>query len=477
METALSFVDGAWLREGKADILYNPANLDEQVGEVWLADPTLAGRAVEAADAAWPAWRNTDFQARHDLLSRTLDEVEQRSDLIARTLTAENGKTLKEAYGEVNGSLKDGRYLLQVAAEDHQPISGQTTETWHVPLGVFAHITPWNFPLATLVRKMVPALVLGNTVVVKPSEVTPLTPAIWFQCLEAAGLPQGVANMVQGRGSVVGPPIISHPKVSGVSFTGSTRTGLLINDEVQRRRGRVQLEMGGKNALVVLHDADLDAAADAAVHAAFSCAGQWCTSTSRIVAEKAILSALLEKIVDRTKNIKIGDGRNPITTMGPVASAMQHNKASRAIETALSEGANLIHGGSLPETIDGARGYWVEPTIFSDVDPSSDLAQQEVFGPIIGLMPARNADEALALTNGTDYGLAFAIFTEDDAVAERFMTEVEAGMCHINLPTSFRDPSMPLTGWKASGQGVPECGRFAQEFYTHPKAIYRKRQA
>ena len=473
MTTACSRIDGHPNLEGSTHDLFNPADLDQQIGELILAGPAEAMRAMDGAEACAVDWRTRRLDERMGILDRVLKSVEVRREEIAVGLTLENGKTLQEARAEVDGSLRDGRYQLEFIAKQGISEGLPTSETRFAPLGVVALITPWNFPLATIIRKLIPALALGNTVVVKASEITPLTACRLWECLASAGLPRGTAQLVLGEGPVVGPAILSHRALRAISFTGSTATGQVIARAVGGLPVRLQLEMGGKNALVVLEDADLSSAADAVAFAGFSVAGQWCTSTSRVIVAESVYDAFVDLLRARASEVVVGDGRRGSTTMGPVVSETQHAKVKASIARARASGAQLLAGGGTPERVDSARGWWVEPTVFGGVEPDADLARTEIFGPVLALLSARDADHALALANDSEYGLAFSVYAGDPDTAERFVDDVEVGVTHINLPTSYREPAYGLTGWGASGFGVPEAGGHARDFYTKPRVIYR----
>ena len=476
---ARSFVASRWAGGDSPQALMNPADLAECIGHVQLADGVLAQAAMESAAEAWLAWRRRRHEERLAPLVTALDFLDARRDAVARTITRENGKTLRESHAEIDAAIRDGRYQLRLTHELPARVQAERfnaevhSELWHEPIGVFLLITPWNFPLATIVRKLIPAIAWGNTVVVKPAGITPLTAAAWFETLDEAGLPTGVANLVLGKSSVVASTLIDHPALRGVSFTGSTAVGLEICQRVAARDVRLQMELGGKNALVVMADADLEAAVEAATFAAFSCAGQWCVSTSRVIVEQPAYRRFTDALCERVARIRVGNGLSDTTDMGPVISADQLAEVEQAIQTANTEGAQLVCGGHTMPTLDGVRGYYVQPTIFADVTERMQLATEEVFGPVLAVMQARDCDEAVRLVNATEYGLSFSVYTKDDQVAERFMREIEAGMCHVNLPTPYREPDLPLSGWRQSGRGVPECGRYAREFYTRSKVVYR----
>ena len=474
---ARSYLNGQWVGGAStgAVAVRNPANPAETVGEAWWAGPADAAAAMDAAQTALPGWRRVPLDERITRLRALLDILTQTAESLAQVITRENGKTLSESRGEVAATIRDGVYQLeQLLSTAELPVpapgaNGVRSQVLREPLGVVLLITPWNFPLATIGRKLIPALALGNTVVVKPSELTPLTAAAFFELLDSCQLPPGVANLVLGEGPAIGPALVQHAALRGISFTGSTRVGLGLAEQTAGRDVRLQLEMGGKNALVVLADADVDAALDAAVIGAFACAGQWCTSTSRVIVERPLYAEFVDRLVRRAQALRLGSGLDPATQMGPLISAAQAQRSVRAIEAALAEGARLAAGGVTPPS---AAGHFVAPTVLADVTPTMALAQEEVFGPVLAVLPAEDADDALRLANASPYGLAFSVYTRSQALAERFMREVRAGLCHVNLPTYYREAHMPVCGWQASGRGAPECGDFALEAFTRVRAVY-----
>ncbi len=475
-----SFVNGQWRRSaGESVAVLNPANHRQVVAHCRYADAGLAKSAMNAAVGSFEKWSRQSVKHRCSILRRAIDLLEANTDLVSRTITLENGKTLKESRSEVEATLKDARYQLQAVAETDWriPGNGNTSGSDHYvqrePVGTFLLITPWNFPLATIVRKLVPALCFGNTVVVKPAQLTPGAACHWFEFLVQAGLPEGVADLALGRGSAIGEALIGHSALAGISFTGSTEVGLGICRQAAERSVRLQMEMGGKNAIVVLADADLDRAVEATALAAFSCAGQWCTSTSRAIVEAPVYESFLQKLKSRIDKIQIGDGWKETTTMGPVISEDQRSICLGAIEKAQSEGAVLLTGGRAVNVIDGKTGYYLEPTVFRDVQPEYSLAREEVFGPVLAVMPVENAEKALELANATDYGLTFSIYTRSPEWADRFLNEIKAGVCHVNLPTAYRDAAYPIGGWKESGRGILECGDEQKHLYTRLKTVYR----
>lgn len=471
-----SYIDGRWQSPDSVRpvSLRNPANHERIVGRVEYADIPLAFSAMDAAQNAGENWRKISVKDRVARLSKILKCLRERRPDIAGIITIENGKTLRESLAEVDASLNEAEYQLQFLSESTVEQIGKN-EIWYEPLGVVLLITPWNFPLATILRKLIPAVAVGNTAVVKASELTPLTAVALFRIIEETEVPAGVVNLVIAEGSTVGPALIKHPALRAISLTGSTNTGFAIAEQlVNNSDVRFQAEMGGKNAVVILADADLEAASEAAVSSGFACCGQWCTGTSRVIAEGRIYQSLLDLLIARAKRIVVGNGMDKATTMGPLISAVQLQKVERAVVRAKEEGARLVIGGRRPCNISLNQGHYYEPTIFADVTPEMTIAREEIFGPILGVMPARDADEALRLANDSRYGLSFSVFTRRAEIADHFMREIRAGVCHVNLPTVHRDPALPLLGWGDAGRGLAECGRFARDFFTRTKAIYRK---
>jgi len=342
------------------------------------------------------------------------------------------------------------------------------------PLGVVTLITPWNFPLNVACRKLVPALVAGNCCLLKPSDLTPVSAGLLFEALAEAGLPAGVANLIYGRGSVIGGTLVSHPAVQAVSFTGSTEVGVGIATRLAGRGTKLQLEMGGKNPLVVLADADLEGAVQAAVIGGFSCAGQWCTATSRVIVEAAVYDRFLELFEARTRALKVGDGQDESVDVGPVCGAQQYQSILDYLEVGRREGARLCVGGCALRDGGLEHGCFIAPTVFADVRQDMRIAREEIFGPVVAVTKARDFDESLRLANGVAFGLASSIYTRDLASAQRFIAQSEAGLCHVNLHTAYKEPQLEFGGIKDSGRGQPEAGAGAVEFFSRHKAVYLK---
>lgn len=471
-----SFVAGEWYEPDSRQRIevVNPAAPAEVVADFPAATRGDAVRAIDAAQAAWPEWRDTPAPERGRVLWRAADIARRRLEEVARIMTLEEGKILRESRGEV---LK-GISLLEYYAGDGFRISGKTmpsevrnthTYTLRRPLGVVGLITPWNFPWAIPVWKAAPALIAGNTVVFKPASLTPGTAAIFMEILAEAGLPAGVANMVVGSGSEVGNTIVDDPRVKAVSFTGSNSVGLGVNTRGAKRGARVTCEMGGKNAVVVMADADLDAAVSALIGGAFGATGQRCTATSRLVVERGVKAELLERLVDKAAALKLGPGLDESSDLAPAVDRKQFETDLEYIEVARSEGARLVHGGNAVEL---GGGYFVEPTIFDGVSPEMRIFREEVFGPVLAVTEVDGLNQAIHAANAVEFGLAAAIFTQDNRSVMRFIEESEVGMVHVNEPTIGGEAQLPFGGSKSTGVGPREMGEEGLHFFTEVKTVF-----
>jgi aldehyde dehydrogenase (NAD+) len=445
------------------------------IAEFPYASAADVRRAVDAAQAAFIAWRKTPGPERGRVIWRAAEIARRRADEIARTLTREEGKILKEAKGEVMKGIS----LLEYYAGEGFRLQGKTlpsearetfTYTIRQPLGVVGLIAPWNFPWAIPVWKSAPALVAGNTVVFKPSELTPATAALLTEIYEEAGLPAGVFNMLVGTGPEVGEAMVNAPELRAISFTGSNEVGAAIYVKVAQRGGKVTCEMGGKNAVIVMADADLDKAALAIHGGAFGSTGQRCTATSRVIAHPDIKNGLLDRLVDGAKKIKIGPGLDETTDMGPTVDEQQWSTVMNYLKIGQQEGARLVLGGKRPESL--GKGYFVEPTIFDDVMPSMRIFKEEIFGPVLSIATATNLEEALRFANGVDYGLTSSIFTENIDTIMRFVDEVETGMVHVNEPTIGGEAQLPFGGIKSTGVGDREMAEEGLNFFTELKTVF-----
>jgi len=469
-----NYINGRWVESRSTHTLErrNPADLNEVVSVSPLSTRAEIGEAVAAAKAAFPAWRDTPAPTRGKILARAAALMEQRKEELARTLTREEGKTFKESLVEMQRSIN----ILEFTAGEGRRIGGETvpsesprnfTYTVKQPLGVVGAITPWNFPVAIPVWKAAPALVAGNTMVIKPAELTPQTCAQMCEIFEQAGLPAGVLNMVLGAGEEVGDELLRSPDVRAISFTGSNEIGSLIYATAAKQMKKCQCEMGGKNPVVVLKDADLALAADHVVAGAFGSSGQRCTATSRVVVEDSIANQFVEMLVDRAKKLKVGNGLDAATDVGPLVDEQQLKTVLRYIETGKKE-AKLLHGANRV----GDNGYFVAPTIFDQAPWDSTIAQEEIFGPVLSVIRVPDFEEALRVANSVKYGLSSSIYTNDAARIFEFIDRIESGMTHVNAPTVVSEAQLPFGGVKATGVGLREVSRVAIDFYTELKAVY-----
>jgi aldehyde dehydrogenase (NAD+) len=479
MLTYRNFIDGEWLESAAPQTVpnVNPANTEDVLGLVRPATRAEARRAVEAALAAFRAWRATPAPARGRIINRAARLMEEEKESLARLLTREEGKTLAEARGELQRAIN----VVEFCAGEARRLNGETIPselpanfayTIREPLGVVACITPWNFPVAIPVWKIAPALVAGNTVVFKPSTLTPATAARLVEIFAAAGLPRGVLNLVLGSGAEAGDEIINHRAVRAISFTGSNSVGLRLYEQAARRGAKVQCEMGGKNPVVVMEDADLDLAVEATAQGAFGSTGQRCTATSRAVVVHQIADQFVSRLAARATSLRLGDGADPQTDVGPVVDRNQFETVLRYIDAGREDGAQLVCGGARAEGDRLSRGFFIQPTIFDHVTPDMRIAREEIFGPVLSILRVSDFAEALAVANDCEYGLSSSIFTNDAARIFRFVAEIETGMTHINSPTTGGEAHVPFGGIKATGIGDREQGSTALDFYTELKVVY-----
>ncbi len=481
VETYGNLIDGEWTpaRSGRTFQDVNPADTNDVVGELQASDAADADDAVEAAARAFPGWAKTPAPVRGKFLLKAAQALEARLDEVADLLAREEGKTIGEARGETARAVR----ILEYFGGEGARLGGDTVPserervfmyTVRQPLGVVALITPWNFPIAIPAWKLAPALVSGNTVVIKPASQAPLTSLKLVGILQGAGLPKGVLNYVTGSGASLGTPLVAHPKVRAISFTGSDAVGREIAQVAARRLARTQLEMGGKNPTIVLRDADLDTAVECTLNAAFYSTGQRCTATSRAIVEKAIVGPFLDRLVERTKALRIGDPRDPATQLGPAIDANQLETTLRYLDLGKQEGARLVYGGE--RLTDGAlgRGHFLRPAIFSGVEPRSRLAQEEVFGPLLAVLEVDDFDQAVETANAVRFGLSASICTKDLSRALEYVQRAEAGVIMVNLPSAGIEYQIPFGGVKDSSSGPREQGGAAVEFYTETKTVYVK---
>jgi aldehyde dehydrogenase (NAD+) len=471
-----SYINGKWIQPKSSRLVRNtnPADL-EIIAEFPAATADDVHHAIEAAQAGFKVWKKTPGPERGRVLWRAADIARRRADEIARTLTREEGKALKEAKGEVMKGIS----LLEFYAGEGFRMHGKTlpseardtfTYTIRRPLGVVGLIAPWNFPWAIPVWKSAPALAAGNAVILKPAELTPATSTLLTEIYEEAGLPPGVFNMLVGSGSVVGEAMVHSPVLRAVSFTGSNEVGGALYAKAAQRGAKVTCEMGGKNAVIVMADADLDKAAIAIHGGAFGSTGQRCTATSRVIASPSIKDALLERLVEGAKKIKVGPGLDETVDMGPAVDEKQFQTDLDYIKIGQQEGARLVLGGNRPANL--SKGYFVEPTIFDNVTPNMRIFKEEIFGPVLSLSTAKNLAEALAFANGVEYGLTTSIFSENIDTIMNFVEEVETGMVHVNEPTIGGEAQLPFGGTKATGVGEREMAEEGLNFFTELKTVF-----
>ncbi|MEU9671200.1 aldehyde dehydrogenase family protein [Streptomyces bobili] len=466
----LNHIDGSWTpsSNGAVRANLNPANTDDVIGRFAESGTKDTTTAVDAAAAAQPAWDAIGPIERAKFLTTAARLIEDRREEFAQAITREQGKRLAEGRGEVSRSLA----ILEFTIGEARRINGVTTPaeeprtlamTFRRPLGVVGLITPWNFPVAIPMWKVAPALVAGCTAVLKPSPLTPWTSALLVEAFADAGLPPGVLNLVQGDREP-GEALVADPRVAGISFTGSLPVGQAINKAGAGRLMRTQLELGGKNALIVLADADLDAAVDAIVHGAFGQSGQRCSATSRVIVDRSVREALLERLVPRVQAMRIGRGDEDGADIGPVVNEERMRACLDAVETAVAVGATAVCGGSAAEL--DTPGYFVQPTLLTDVARDSEIAQEEVFGPVLSVIDCDGYEDAMRIANSVKYGMSGTIFTQNPSLMFQALQDFQAGMLHVNRPGVGAYSHLPHMGAKASQLGAPECSPDVWDFYT-----------
>jgi alpha-ketoglutaric semialdehyde dehydrogenase len=474
-----NFINGEWVesRSGKAMEDRNPANRDELVGMFPASNQEDIALAVTAAQAAYDKWRLTPAPHRAEILFRAAEILVKRKEDFARDMTREMGKVLDETRGDVQEAI-DMTYLM--AGEGRRQF-GQTTPSElpnkfamsvRAPIGVAGLVTPWNFPMAIPSWKAMPALVCGNAIVLKPAEDTPLSTYNLTQVLEEAGLPAGVLNVVFGDGPDAGAPVVNHPNVDLVSFTGSTEVGRIVSEACAPTFKKCHLEMGGKNIIIVMDDANLDLAVEGAIWGGFGTTGQRCTAASRVAVQKKVYREFVERFVARAKALKVGDGLDPSTQMGPCVNEQQLNTVMKYVEIGKNEGAKLATGGHRLESGALAKGWFHEPTVFVDCDPQMRVCQEEIFGPVVCVIPFETFDDALAIANGVNYGLSAAIYTRNVNQAFRAQRDLETGIVYVNAPTIGAETHLPFGGTKSTGNGHREAGLTALDFYSEWKTLY-----
>ena len=474
-----NYIAGEWVAPSSGQYFenINPADRRDVVGRFPLSGNADVERAVQSAERGFDVWRRTPAPLRGDVLRRVGDLMASRKEEIATLMTREMGQPLPETRGDVQEGIDTAYY----AAVEGRRLFGHTVPSelrnkWAMsfrrPIGVCGIVTPFNFPMAIPTWKMFPALVCGNSCVFKPAEDVPHTGAVLVEIMLAAGLPPEVIQLVHGTGEQVGAAIVNHPRVPVISFTGSTETGSLVGATCGRMHKRLSLEMGGKNAQIVLDDADLDLAVEGVLWGAFGTTGQRCTATSRLIVQNGVHDRLLGMLVDRVKRLTLGDGRLPSTDVGPLIHEESLQKVERYVEIGKVEGAELVIGGT--RATDGAlsNGTFFHPTIFSNVKPLSRLEQEEIFGPVLSVVRVASADEAFAVNNDVKYGLSSSLYTRNVDLAFRAMSELDNGITYINAPTIGAEAHLPFGGVKQTGNGHREGGWEVYEFYSETKVCY-----
>lgn len=477
MSEHFNYIAGEWVRGRDTAANVNPSDTEDVIGHYPLADAEQTRAAISAAAEAAGAWAALPALARFEFLDRIGGGILAKADELGDMLAREEGKTLAEARAEAH---RAGHLFKFFATEAYRGTGelfpsireGVGLEVQREPLGVVGVVTPWNFPLAIPAWKIAPALAYGNTVVFKPAELVPGSAELLTRIIAEAGLPKGVFNCVMGEGRTVGATIVEHPDIAGVSFTGSTRVGQAIGMRLFSRGARMQLEMGGKNPLVVLSDADLDRAVDCAIHGSFHSTGQRCTASSRLIVEDAIHDRFVERLSEAMQALRVGDARAADTQVGPVASAAQLQIDLDYISMGEAAGARLIGGARLNRD---RPGYYLQPALFTDAKSDMAIAQEEIFGPVAVVLRAGDFDHAVALANDTAFGLSAGIVTQNPARIEDFKRRVQAGMIQVNLPTAGMDFHAPFTGRKLSAYGPPEKGSYAREFFSAAKVVHEAR--
>ncbi|HTY11004.1 MAG TPA: aldehyde dehydrogenase family protein [Bacteroidota bacterium] len=474
-----NLINGRWVdaKSGRTFENRNPANWDEVIGVFPRSSKEDVDDAVKAARAAFEKWRLVPAPKRGDILRKVGDIMVARKEDLAREMTREMGKVIVETRGDVQEGIDTAYY----ASSEGRRLFGHTVPSElpnkfamaiRVPIGIAGIITPWNFPMAIPTWKIFPAVLSGNTVVFKPATDTPRTAAALVEIMMEAGIPEGVVNIVHGSGGEVGNAITSHPDVDLISFTGSTSVGKQIQKDSSETLKRVSLELGGKNAQIVMDDADLNLALDGVLWGAFGTTGQRCTATSRLILHEKIYDQFISMLLDRTKKLKLGDGLLPSTEVGPCVNEKQRETVHSYVEIGQKEGASLAAGGKAASGDKLKNGWFYEPTIFTDVTPGMRIAKEEIFGPVLSVIRSRSLEESIMILNDTVYGLSSSIYTRDVNKAFIAVRDIKAGITYVNVPTIGAEAHLPFGGVKQTGNGHREGGWAVYDFFTEWKAVY-----
>jgi len=479
-KTYYNYIGGEWVKSSSGEWFnnINPADTSDIVGRFPLSNAEDVTNAVAAAKAAATRWRRTPAPKRAEILFTLGEILRKNKDQFSRDMTREMGKVLKESGGDVQEAIDctyytagEGRRLHGYTTPAEMP--NKAAMCVRQPVGICGLITPFNFPMAIPSWKLIPALVCGNTVVIKSGEDVPLSTINLVKSCEEAGVPKGVVNLINGHGEDVGPTLVDHPDVRLISFTGSTNTGRIIAESCARNNKIVSLEMGGKNAIIVMDDADVDNAVEGSLWGAFGTSGQRCTASSRLVVHKKIYKKFAEKLVEKVKKLRVGNGLDPKTEVGPVINQDAMNKILGYIEIGQKEDkATLACGGKRLTKGDYSKGYFIEPTVFTNVKPNMRIAQEEIFGPVTCVIPFSTLDEAIDIVNDVPYGLSSAIYTQDVNQAFYAMQELYTGICYVNSATIGAEVHLPFGGTKGTGNGHREAGTQVLDIFTEWKSLY-----
>jgi len=475
-----NYIGGQWVASSSGEWFdnVNPADSDDVIGRFPKSNAEDMERAIDAAKGAARRWRLTPAPRRAEILFRLGEILRANKDRYSQEMTREMGKVLKETGGDVQEAIDCTYYT----AGEGRRLHGFTTPAEmpdkfamcvRQPVGICGLITPFNFPMAIPSWKLIPALVCGNTVVLKSGEDVPLSSLNLVKACEEAGIPAGVVNLVNGHGEDVGPTLVGHPDVRLISFTGSTATGKVIAEQCARENKIVSLEMGGKNAIIIMDDADLDNAVEGALWGAFGTSGQRCTASSRLVVHKKVYKKFCQMLVERVKALRVGNGLNAKTDVGPVINEAAMDKILGYIEIGrIHDKATLAVGGNALTKGQYSKGYFIEPTVFTAVKPGMRIEQEEIFGPVTCVIPFSTLDEAVDIVNGVQYGLSSAIYTQDVNNAFRAMQELYTGICYVNSATIGAEVHLPFGGTKATGNGHREAGTQVLDIFSEWKSLY-----
>lgn len=478
MSECVNYIDGEWVPSatGRFRDNLNPAT-GEVLGQVTQSDEGDLDRAVAAAVAAQQKWRLVPAPERAEVLYRAGQLLKERKEELSQALTKEMGKVIAEARGEVQEGIDmaffmagEGRRLVGDTTPSELP--NKFAMSVRAPVGIAGLITPWNFPIAIATWKAFPAIVGGNAVVWKPATETPVLANMLVGILEEAGLPKGVMNLVYGSGQVVGEAMVEHPDIDIISFTGSTEIGRSVAEKGGRHLKRVSLEMGGKNGIIVMDDADLKLAVDGIIWSGYGTSGQRCTAASRVIVHRAVKEQLEEMLLERIRNLTLGNGLDESVDVGPVINPSALNKIHGYVKIGKEEGARLLCGGEVADTGELAKGYFYQPTLFTDVEPFMRIAQEEIFGPVISIIPVDSLDEAITVNNSVAYGLSSSIFTQDVNRVFTAMRDLDTGIVYVNAGTTGAEIHLPFGGTKGTGNGHRDSGIAALDVFTEWKSVY-----